>query len=254
MIPIERQRTILRVLAEQGTASIPDLVDLLGVSHMTVRRDIATLEGQGRVASVSGGVTQPSRLALDDSHAVKAGLHTAEKQAIAARAATLVGPGELVFLDAGTTTLAVAEELASRDDLVFVTNDLVIARVLAERSSCELYLTAGQVDRANLSTEGDFVIEAIGRFNIDTAFLSTPAFDSRGTSIQSTAKRVVKDAIVEHAGRTYLVTDSSKYGRVMAQRSVPLARLDALITDGGLSESAREALAAAGTTVHLVLT
>ena len=78
MIPVERQRTILRVLAEQGTASIPDLVDLLGVSHMTVRRDIAALEGQGRVASVSGGVTQPSRLALDDSHAVMAGLHTAE--------------------------------------------------------------------------------------------------------------------------------------------------------------------------------
>lgn len=252
MIPVERQRTILRVLAEQGTASIADLVTLLDVSHMTVRRDIAALEAQGRVSSVSGGVALPSRLALDDSHATKAELRPGEKRAIARRAAEFVGPGNLVFLDAGTTTLAIAEEIADRADLVVATNDLVIARLLAERSTSELYLAAGQVDRANLSTEGELVADAIGRFNIDVAFLSTPAFDARGTSIASAAKRTVKDAIVDHATTTYLVTDSSKYGRVMAHRSVKLGRFEALITDSGLSEAARDSLAEAGLTVVLV--
>lgn len=251
MIPVERQRTILRLVGEQGTASIADLVALLGVSHMTVRRDIAALEAQGRVTSVSGGVALPSRLAIDDSHAAKTQLRPAEKRGIARRAAELVTAGQLVFLDAGTTTLAIAEELAGRVDLVFVTNDLVIATLLADRSASELFLTAGQVDRANLSTEGELVADAIGRFNIDIAFLSTPAFDLRGTSIQSGAKRVVKDAIVEHSTQTHLVTDSSKYGRVMALRSVPLTRFEGVITDPALNESAQASIVEAG--VRLLL-
>lgn len=246
MIPLERQRQILEVLQRQGTATIAELCALLGVSHMTVRRDINTLEGLGRVASVSGGVSLPARLVLDQSHAVKEGMELAEKAAIARRAATMVDSGDLVLLDAGTTTLAIARELADRSDLAFVTNDLVIATFLSESAVCgELYLASGRVDRANLSTEGDHVASFIADFNVNIAFLSTSSFDLRGPSVPTEAKKVVKRAIVEGSQRTVLVTDSTKYGRAAALRAARLAEFDAVITDSGLSESAREGIAAA---------
>ncbi len=242
MIPVERQRSILRVLRESGSASVADLADLLEVSHMTVRRDIKALEEGGRVVSVSGGVTLPARLAADASHLVKSGLARAQKQAIAAAAATLVRPDDVVYLDAGTTTLAIAAELAGRGDLTFLTNDLAIATFLAERSPSELCVAAGHVDRANLSTEGEMTAETIGGFNVDVAFMSTSSFDLRGTSVPTGAKKVVKQAIVAVATKTVLVTDSTKYGRVAALRAVPLSDLDGLITDTGLTDGVQQCL------------
>lgn len=252
MIPVERQKAILGVLRSSGSASISDLATLLDVSHMTVRRDIHALEQAGRVMSVSGGVTLPERLALDESHATKTALRPTEKQAIAQAASAMVREGDLVFLDAGTTTLAIADRLADRSGLTFLTNDLAIAMLLSERSECELYVAAGAVDRANLSTEGTMVSAAIGEFNIDIAFLSTPAFDLRGTSVPSGAKKVVKQAVVGNATRTILVTDSTKYGRVAALRAVKLSQLDAIITDTSLPESAIDAIRDQGIALHLV--
>ncbi len=252
MIPVERQRAILTALGDRGSVSIADLVDQLGVSHMTVRRDIAALEEAGRVASVSGGVTLPSRLTLDQPHATKTQLRPGEKQAIAQAAAEMVKPNGLIFLDAGTTTLAIADQLAGRSDLTFLTNDLAVATTLAERSPARLYLASGQVDQANLSCEGEITAATIRQFNIDVAFLSTPAFDLRGTSVPSEAKKVVKRAVVECANQTVLVADSSKYGRVMELRGVGLTELDAVICDDGLPQAARDSIAEQGVPLRIV--
>lgn len=243
MIPLERRRRILAVLEERGTASISDLCELLDVSHMTVRRDIGALEELGRVTSVPGGVSLPARLVLDQSHAVKTGIRREEKTALAQQAASMVGPGEVVMLDAGTTTLALARALADRTDLTFVTNDLAIATYLSEHAAGEdLYLAAGRVDRANLSTEGAQVAAAIAEYTIDIAFLSTSSFDLRGMSVPTEAKKVVKRAIIENSTRTVLLTDSSKYGKVAALRAARLSELDAVVTDTGLPELARTAI------------
>lgn len=243
MIPLERQRQILGALQQRGTASVAELQGLLGVSHMTVRRDIGALEDLGRVVSVSGGVSLPTRLVLDDPHAVKEGIRPTEKAAVAARAAELVSPGDLVLLDAGTTTLALAQILAPRADLAFLTNDLAIATFLAEHArSHDLYLAGGRVDGANLSTEGPQVADAISEFNIDIAFLSTSSFELRGMSVPTEAKKVVKQATLAHAARSVLLTDSSKYGKVAALRAIQLTELDAIITDSGLDHSARDGI------------
>lgn len=253
MIPVERQRRILHVLQDQGTATITELRELLGVSHMTVRRDIGALEELGRVTSVSKGVSLPSRLVLDQPRAVKAGIRTRAKAAIARRAAEMVSDGDLVLLDGGTTTLAIARELSTRPGLSYLTNDLAIATFLSEHvTGGELYVAAGRVDRANLSTEGTQVATAIAEYNVDLAFLSTSSFDLRGLSVPTEAKKVVKQAIVDTAVRTVLVTDSSKYGRVAALHATPLSRLDTLITDVGLSKSAREGIAQQQVVLDLV--
>lgn len=243
MIPLDRQRALLRLLEERGTLTIAELVTALGVSHMTVRRDIRRLEDLGRVVSVTGGVSLPVRLALDQAHDVKAGLERGAKAAIARAAESDVHSGAVVFLDAGTTTLAIAHLLAERSDLTFVTNDLAVATHLADRGAGELFLAGGRIDRANRSSEGTTAAEAIAGFNIDVAFMSTPSFDLRGTSVTSEEKRTVKRAIKDSSARTVLVTDSTKYGRVAPLRALALTDFDDIVTDTDLPESAVEGIA-----------
>ncbi|MCY0906577.1 DeoR/GlpR family DNA-binding transcription regulator [Arthrobacter sp. H14-L1] len=240
MIPLERQRAILQMLGDQGSVSINSLVEALGVSHMTVRRDIHRLEEMGRVVSVLGGVSRPERLALDQSHTVKEGLKQAEKLAIAQAAVGRVQPGNVVFLDAGTTTLAIAHLLAPMPNMVFITNDLSIALSLAERSSNELFFAGGALDRANLSSDGSLTARMVAQFNVDVAFTSTSSFDLRGTSVPTDAKLAVKRAIKDSAARTILVCDSSKYGRVANLHAVKLTDIDEIITDSGLADAAVE--------------
>jgi DeoR/GlpR family transcriptional regulator of sugar metabolism len=240
VIPLERQRTILRLLEERGTISIAALVSALGVSHMTVRRDIHRLEELGRVVSVTGGVSAPARLALDQSHTVKEGLQPSEKAAIAEAAADSVSAGDVVFLDAGTTTLALARLLADRDEITIVTNDLAIASYLSDRSPNELYLAGGRMDRANVSSEGVMAAASIASFNIDVAFMSTSSFDLRGTSVPTEEKLLVKRAITENSSRTILVSDSTKYGKVAKLRAIRLTDLDGIVSDTGLASAAVE--------------
>ncbi|MGQ7786845.1 DeoR/GlpR family DNA-binding transcription regulator [Nesterenkonia sp. K-15-9-6] len=246
MIPDERRRRLLHLVEEEGSASIAALTQTLGVSHMTVRRDIRRLEEAGRLVSVDGGVALPSRIALDATHQTKLGLRPAEKEAIAARAAVLVGAGDVVYLDAGTTMLALARRLvrmaadgaAGPGDII--TNDLAVAAAAGEHPQARVHVLGGQLDSANLSTQGPVTAAEIDGYNIDIAFVSASSFDLRGLSVPSDAKTVVKRALVENAAHSYLVTDSSKYGRVAAFKAVPLGAFDGLVSDPELPEAARE--------------
>ncbi|MFI8597513.1 DeoR/GlpR family DNA-binding transcription regulator [Rothia koreensis] len=248
MIPDERRRRLLHLVEERGSVSVADLTDHLGVSHMTVRRDIRLLEESGRLRSVAGGVSLPSRLELDAPHHAKIGMRPDEKDAIARAAVRLVAPADLVYLDAGTTTLAIAHHLAREAtqsaDRSFapsvVTNDLAVAGAIAEHSSLRVQLLGGQVDNANLATHGATTAEELRRLNIDLAFVSTSSFDLRGISVPTEEKLVVKRAISESSRRLYLTTDSRKYGRVAAFKAIPFESFDGIITDSDFPESARD--------------
>ncbi|WP_025132815.1 DeoR/GlpR family DNA-binding transcription regulator [Leucobacter sp. PH1c] len=254
MIPEERRRQLLAIVTEHGVATIPQLTEQLGVSHMTVRRDIALLEQGGRVVSVSGGIALPSRMVLDASHETKLGLQPIEKREIAALAAALVEPGELVYLDAGTTTLALAQRLAETERVDVVTNDLAVAAAAGASAAAQVHLLGGRLDAPNQATEGAMAAAAVSQFNIGVAFLSASSFDLRGISVPTDAKAVLKRAVVDHAERVYLLTDSTKYGRVAALRAVALTEFDGLITDSRLPETARAHLAELGLELHVAST
>lgn len=252
MIPAERQRFIVEELSGRGIVSIAHLVDKLGVSHMTVRRDIRHLERDGRLASVAGGAQLVERtLSREAPHRAKIELHRAEKAAIARQCAAMVPKGALIYLDAGTTTLALAEALSGRDDLTVVTNDFSILDALLSRTACVLHHTGGAVDRENLSAIGDGAAQAIRRFNFDLAFISSSSFSARGLSVTAEGKGVVKAAAVDSAARAILAVDSSKYGRRAPYASVNLRRFHAIVSDPGLASGARRGLDAAGVEIHI---
>lgn len=249
MIPAKRQHFILGCLASRDIMTIAELTERLDVSHMTIRRDIQTLEREGRVKSVTGGVRLSERLASEPSHQMKAAVRSQEKDAIGRAAAALVQEGMVIYLDAGTTTLAIADHIAELADITVVTNDFVIAQHLSLYSQCQLHHTGGAVERANQSCVGDATAEALARFNFDIAFISTSSWSISGLSSPSERKRAVKRAATRTARRSVCVSDSSKYGVVAAFNIMPITAFDMVITDAGIDDSVVEAISSKGVEV-----
>ncbi len=254
MIPAERQHFILSCLAERDVMSIAELTDRLGVSHMTVRRDIQSLERTGRVTSVSGGVRLSQRLETELPHLAKSGINTGAKQAVGRAAAQLVTDGMVVYLDAGTTTLEIARSIADRDGLTVVTNDFVICAWLSQHSRCTLYHSGGLVERDNQSCIGEAASETLARFNYDIAFISTSSWTITGLSSPSEAKRPVKKAVVGRARRSVFVSDSSKYGVIAAINILPMEVFDTVVTDRLIDPGVAEAIRNMGLDVLLAET
>ncbi|MHC5307471.1 DeoR/GlpR family DNA-binding transcription regulator [Bartonella sp. LJL80] len=252
MIPAERQALIIQRLSERGVLSIAEIADILNVSQMTVRRDIRALEDQGRALSVAGGIQLPERISSEPSHLAKRALAHQQKAALGRFAASMVKPGSIVYLDAGTTILEIAHHLTTVPDLTVVTNDFVIAAFLSQESDCRLFHTGGEVERENQSCVGTSAGVGIRHFNFDLSFISTSSFGPRGISTPQENKIPVKRAVVESSSRKILVTDSSKYGRVGTFNAIPLDTLTAVITDKALPQNAQDAITQRGVELHLV--
>lgn len=253
MIPAERHKTILSLLSQQEIISINELIERLDVSHMTIRRDIAKLEKLGKVLSVSGGVQRTKVLHREPSHDTKATQHASEKAAIGQIARQLVPKNATVYLDAGTTTLEIAHQLAMRNDLLFITNDFVIAAYLTHHSKSDLYHTGGFVDRKNLSSVGSKVTDFLAGMNVDVAFVSTSSWNLRGISTPSEPKVIVKQAVVAAARKVILVSDASKYGRVATFHALDIQSFDAVITDASFPASVRQELEEKGIQVLMYM-
>ncbi|MFZ1874505.1 MAG: DNA-binding transcriptional repressor YgbI [Chania sp.] len=242
MIPVERHQQILALVSERGVVSIAELTERLGVSHMTIRRDLQKLEEQGAVTTVSGGVQSAERVATEPSHQDKEGMFSQQKAAIGQLAARQIPVNSCIYLDAGTTTLALARQIGDRDDITVVTNDFVIAAYLLEHSQCKLIHTGGTVCRENRSCVGAAAAQALGHLFIDLAFISASSWSMRGLSTPSEDKVMVKKAIVEASRRCILLSDTSKYGKVATYLALPITVFDAIITDGNLPEVVQEAI------------
>ncbi|MGV6987886.1 DeoR family transcriptional regulator [Testudinibacter sp. P80/BLE/0925] len=240
MIPAERQKRILTLLTEHDLISIAELVEIMQVSHMTVRRDIQKLEEQGKVVSVSGGVQLLQRLFIEPTHDDKSLLFQAQKQAIGTQALQFLGGSKTIYLDAGTTTLEIAYQLAQREDLLVITNDFVIAHFLIKEGKCDLIHTGGYVCKENYSSVGELSAQFLRNISIDVAFISTSSWNLKGLTTPDEKKLAVKRAIVESSKKNILVTDASKYGKVATFWIYGLDVFDTIITDRTLLESVQK--------------
>ncbi|MFA0080693.1 DeoR family transcriptional regulator [Vibrio breoganii] len=237
MIPAERQKMILNLLTLQDVISISQLVEELGVSHMTIRRDIVKLEQNGKVMSVSGGVQLTSVIQHEPPHETKATQYATEKKSIGQLASSFITRKCTVYLDAGTTSLEIARHLAKHDDLLIVTNDFVIANYLICNSNSEIYHTGGHIDRDNQSCVGSKVADFLFKMNIDIAFVSTSSWNLKGISTPNESKVIVKQAIASASQEVILVSDSSKYGKIGTFIALNIEQFSTIITDSNFSET-----------------
>jgi DeoR/GlpR family transcriptional regulator of sugar metabolism len=225
-----------------GGARVSDLVDLLGVSDMTVRRDISTLARKGLVARVHGGATALSGRSADEpGFAVKSALQTVEKASIAAAAAALVGAGDSVAISGGTTTYAVAAQLRSVPDLTVVTNSVPVAEVLHHmaRDDLTVVLTGG-VRTPSDALVGPVAVAALRSLHVDWLFLGVHGVDERaGFTTPNLVEAETNRALIASARQVVVTADSTKWGVVGLSSMARLDEVDVLVTDEGLPPEAQ---------------
>lgn len=239
MIPDQRREELLRLLRESTVLSVRELTERLGVSHMTVRRDIDVLERAGRAYSVQGGVRLASHLGAEPSRLDKETVDIGHKVAIARAAADLVADDMTVYLDAGTTILAMVPHILSRRRLTVVTNDFSTLDALADAELFEVIHTGGLLDHRNRSSVGRLAAATLRQLNVDLAFISSSSWDAhRGVTTPHEAKVDVKRTAMEVSARRVLVAGSVKYGLFATHRVAELREFDTVLTDEDLPPGA----------------
>ncbi|WP_336920830.1 DeoR/GlpR family DNA-binding transcription regulator [Aquipuribacter sp. SD81] len=243
----QRQQAILEQVRRDGAVRVGELVESLGVSDMTVRRDIAQLADRGLLVRVHGGATlaDAPHTGFEPSFRTKLGEQREEKLAVARLAATLVGPGSTVALSAGTTTLALAEELRDVPDLTVVTNSVPVADALhdPDRRDRTVVLTGGTRTPSD-ALVGPVAVAALRDLHVDTLFLGVHGFSERtGCTSPNMVEAQTNKAMIAAAGRTVVVADHTKLRLVGLSTIVGLDDVDVLVTDSGVAAQDRAMLA-----------
>ncbi|WP_285652299.1 DeoR/GlpR family DNA-binding transcription regulator [Actinomycetospora sp. NBRC 106375] len=228
-----QQRIVDHVLAA-GSASAAELVELTGVSLMTVHRDVDELVRRGLVRKYRGGVSAQPTSVFESHSEYRRTLRRAEKEAVARAALPMVEPGSSIMIDDSTTALALVEHLHEVGPLTVVTNYLPALELLKEIPEVRLIALGGDYSRAHDSFGGIACTEAIGAMSVDTAFVSTSAMTEAMTYHQEQDVVLVKRAMLDAAARAVLLMDSGKAPRRALHQVRPLAGFDALVIDDGV--------------------
>lgn len=250
LIPEQRRQQILQHLRAQRVLSYREITELLGVSHMTARRDVAALAELGQVQVTQGGVLAVTKLLEEPSRSVKEAADLPAKAAIARYAAGLVTDSMTVYLDAGTTVQAMCPYLQNRKNLTIVSNDLATATAFLDYPEIDVICVGGRVDRDNKSMIGRLATLTLAELSLDIAFLSSSSWDTQhGVTTPVEAKVDPKRAAMASAEKTTLLADSSKFGRYAKYRVLALEELNLVISDSGLTETAARQIEALGVDV-----
>lgn len=238
------------VLAD-GFARIDELAKALGVSLMTVHRDLDTLAGEGWLTKIRGGATaNPSALA-EAGVRERAAAMRAEKQVIARQAARLLGPGQTVFVDDSTTALALLPHLAAAAPITVVSNFLPVISGLADLPGVEAVVLGGRYHRLQEACFGLQTTEAIRQLHADVLFMSTTAVTGSACYHRSETTVMVKRAFMECAARRVLMVDHAKFGRPAPHLLCPIDTFDVVVTDAGIDAEDLDELRQRGVTVEV---
>ena len=224
---------LLERVALLGRITVADAATRMRVSHETIRRDLRALEKAGHLRCVYGGAVVQRQDALQDQPLTdRVRLHRQEKGLIGRTALALVPEGASLFLDTGTTTLALAQHLTERKDLTVVTNSLDIARVLAAAGLPQVSVTGGDVRGSDNALVGHATIAAVRGRLFDIAFMGIAAVDlEHGFMDYGSEESVLRQTLIGHARRGVLLVDRSKFGRSARLRTFGLGEIRTVVTD-----------------------
>ncbi|WP_019855501.1 DeoR/GlpR family DNA-binding transcription regulator [Actinopolyspora mortivallis] len=245
MLARQRQEMILDEVRRTGAVQVSDLVQRLGVSDMTIRRDLDALAARGAVEKVYGGATSVLDRSTDEpGFETKSMYLPEEKKAIALRASEMVRPGTALGLSAGTTTWTLARHLDDVADLTVVTNSVRIADVLQQRGRTDrTVILTGGVRTPSDALVGPVAVRTLQSLHLDLVFLGVHGMSTRaGFTTPNLDESETNRALARAANRLVVLADHSKWSTVGISTIVGLDEVDVLVTDDGLPEQARTAL------------
>jgi DeoR/GlpR family transcriptional regulator of sugar metabolism len=251
----QRQNLILERVREHGGVRVTDLVRELGVSDMTIRRDLEILQERGLIEKVHGGATTiESSPLFEPGFSLKSSLMQREKEAIAAYAAGAVLPGTAIAISAGTTTYAMAKKLVDCRGITVLTNSVPVADVLyKDGRSDQTVILSGGVRTPSDALVGPFAVEVIRSLNVDTVYLGSHGLDARtGLTTPNILEAETNRALIQAGRRLVVLVDHTKWGTIGISAVSRLEDADMVITDVGLDSAARLLISSAVRTLVLV--
>ena len=253
MLPAERRARIVAALKDQRAVRVPQLSDDLGVSEITIRRDLLLLEREGVLARTYGGAVLKRQGAAEPHWDEVGAVHAAQKDAIASAAAEMIEPQDTVFLGSGTTVVSILRHVDPELEARVVTHSLAVA---AEARGLRLeVLFLGGLYRPQLdAVEGSWPLDLINQVYADKAFLGADGLDVRaGLTTPSMAAATIELAMIRRTrGEVVVLADSSKIGLVGPLVICPLDQIDVVLVDDGIDPLVVQQIQRAGPQCEVV--
>lgn len=249
MLPAERKRRIVELVSADDGRSVEGLAEELGYSKATIRRDLRELEDQNLIERSHGGAVPVTTVGKEQTYGQKEVQNLDGKRSIAARAAEEIVEGQVVFFDAGTTTMQVAREAPKDGSVLSVTNSPRLAVELGKEDN-DVKLTGGTLRSRTRALVGPTAESFMERTNFDLLFLGTNAVDIEGgltTPNEDEAR--MKQLMVEKSARVVLVAGATKVGKRSFVKFADVSDVDLFVTDDDLPQREIRAFENAGTTV-----
>lgn len=253
MLIDERRQHILSLVQTHGRVLVGELSRSLGISQITIRKDLEYLQSRGLVQRTHGGALRLQSGALfDPSLQEKQKQHSQEKQRIAEAAARMIEEGQCVMLDSGTTTTAIAHALKRFSQLTLITNAVNIAAELTN-TNFEVILVGGTLRKNSFSLVGPLAEDVLEEMHADLLFLGVDGFDLEiGITTPNVLESRVNRAMVKASRRVVVVCDSTKFNRRSLSRIIPTSDVHCVITDKNLPREIEEGLRSQGIELILV--
>lgn len=227
MIANDRQLKIIQLIEECGSVEVEKLASQLDVSHMTIRRDLIKLENDGKVQRCHGGAI----LMQETTYANKQTSNIKQKQSIAKKCADFVKDGDVIFLDAGTTTFEIANVIKDIPNILVVTPDLKIATFLND-TSVKLIVCGGTVQQNTGYIFGYYAVQMVRDIKFDVGFFGAATIDENFQVITPTEDKIfIKIEAKKQCKKSYMVVDSSKFKKQSALKVNNMAEYTEVITD-----------------------
>ena len=249
----ERADRIMKALLRAGDISVGELVDRIGTSAPSIRRDLARLEKRGLVRRTHGGVTLVESLLYepfrhDTSFQAREFRFAEQKRSIGLAAAEMVQEKEMIGLTAGTTTTQIGRSLRHRRGISVVTNAVNIGMELCNQPAIKTMLTGGTLAWAwTFALAGQAALNYLNGVYLDRAFISVTGFDlERGLTTLEPEEATVAQTMIRQSRKVIVVADSSKMGHISPALICPVTAIHTLVTDAGIPADIRKALIAQG--------
>jgi len=231
MINAERQVRTLQIINERGAVSVRDLSAILGVSEMTVRRDLRALDAHGVAERIHGGA-RASNVSDDLPYQNRSLQNRSEKEAIARHAVSLVQEGETVFLGGGSTVALMADSLRKMSNLTVVTHSVKVVQTLLPGLRCSLVILGGVVDPQMFATINQATESNLLRYRFTKSFLgATGVIPEAGFYNANQAIAYTESLAAQRSSEFYVLADHSKFGRTALVEVAPVSAVTSFITD-----------------------
>jgi DeoR family glycerol-3-phosphate regulon repressor len=240
----ERRDRIVELIAEHQRMTVEALAHQLGASQETIRRDLTDLDSRNLIRKFHGGATVPSSVG-EGAFQRRMVENLAAKRAIAAEAIQLFQPGDSLFVDTGSTTLAFAAELAQRDDLTVITNAVGIAQQ-ASRGGSRAFLLGGEHRAEAGENVGSLVLHQLAGFSPEHAVLTIGGIAPDGIRDFDLQEAEIARVMIERCRSVTILADATKFGRAALFHLCPLSRIRRIVTDAAPPAPLGQALRAAG--------